>query len=217
MQGRIQAIAATPYAWPWHGALDPARLALVVLRQERWQPPSPLPTSSLPRSPRLFAARRVWSSSRRDEARPAFAADAVVSTRRAARSTAPRSTSCCARGPHRSAPRRLGPRGPVHSTMRDANDRGYECLLVADACAALDPALVEAAFSMVMHSGGIFGAYAPARRRARRARARSRRPPPTSDPMRQGAHDDRADLRAGSTPTPTPGPTTARSTRRARR
>jgi nicotinamidase-related amidase len=46
----------------------------------------------------------------------------------------------------------------VHSTMRDANDRGYECLLVVDACTAVDPALVPAAVSMVEMSGGIFGA-----------------------------------------------------------
>lgn len=46
----------------------------------------------------------------------------------------------------------------VHSTMRDANDRGYECLLVIDACAAVDERLVPAAVSMVEMSGGIFGA-----------------------------------------------------------
>jgi nicotinamidase-related amidase len=46
----------------------------------------------------------------------------------------------------------------VHSTMRDANDRGYECLLVVDACAPIDPALVPASVSMVETSGGIFGA-----------------------------------------------------------
>lgn len=46
----------------------------------------------------------------------------------------------------------------VHSTMRDANDRGYECLLVVDACEAVDPALVPASVSSVEMSGGIFGA-----------------------------------------------------------
>ena len=56
-----------------------------------------------------------------------------------------------------------GLEGPVHSTMREANDRGYECLLVPDACTSLDAALVEPACSMVRHSGGIFGAFAPAR------------------------------------------------------
>lgn len=46
----------------------------------------------------------------------------------------------------------------VHSTMRGANDRGYECLLVVDACEAVDPDLVPASVSSVEMSGGIFGA-----------------------------------------------------------
>jgi Isochorismatase family len=52
----------------------------------------------------------------------------------------------------------LGLETTVHSTMRSANDRGYECLLVVDACAAIDPDLVAPAISMVEMSGGIFGA-----------------------------------------------------------
>ncbi|MEV5409567.1 isochorismatase family cysteine hydrolase [Thermopolyspora sp. NPDC052614] len=46
----------------------------------------------------------------------------------------------------------------VHSTMRAANDRGYECLLVADACASTDPGLTANALSTIEMSGGIFGA-----------------------------------------------------------
>ena len=46
----------------------------------------------------------------------------------------------------------------VHSTMRDANDRGYECLLVVDACVPVDPALTDASVSSIEMSGGIFGA-----------------------------------------------------------
>ena len=46
----------------------------------------------------------------------------------------------------------------VHSTMRSANDRGYECLLVLDACTAYDPDLVAASRSQIEMSGGIFGA-----------------------------------------------------------
>ncbi len=52
----------------------------------------------------------------------------------------------------------LGLEAGVHSTLRSANDRGYECLLVLDACAPLDPDLVAPARSMIEMSGGIFGA-----------------------------------------------------------
>ncbi|PCH40786.1 Isochorismatase hydrolase [Wolfiporia cocos MD-104 SS10] len=46
----------------------------------------------------------------------------------------------------------------VHSTMREANDRGYDCLLVEDATGAGVPGLHQAAVEMVQHEGGIFGA-----------------------------------------------------------
>ncbi len=52
----------------------------------------------------------------------------------------------------------FGLEAPVHSTLRGANDQGYECLLLTDACAPLDPDTTAAALSMVTMSGGIFGA-----------------------------------------------------------
>jgi nicotinamidase-related amidase len=48
----------------------------------------------------------------------------------------------------------------VHSTLREAIDRGYRCVLVGDACASADAALHEAALKMVAVEGGIFGAVA---------------------------------------------------------
>lgn len=48
----------------------------------------------------------------------------------------------------------------VSSTMREANDRGFECLLVTDACGAGVERLHWATVESVAEEGGIFGATA---------------------------------------------------------
>ena len=50
----------------------------------------------------------------------------------------------------------------VHCTLREANDRHFQCLLIEDCCASGDAYAHAAAVHMVTVEGGIFGAVANA-------------------------------------------------------
>jgi nicotinamidase-related amidase len=45
----------------------------------------------------------------------------------------------------------------VHTTVREANDRGYECLVLADCVGSYFPEFQAAGLSMIAAQGGIFG------------------------------------------------------------
>jgi hypothetical protein len=161
----------TPYAWPYDGTLDPARTALVVVG------PSGDP------GPRSGSAEETGA--RVDELAGSLRALGGVVV--CVTTTPPGATPGRTPGPFRTdlqleaagvdgffgsrldhLLRSLGRdqllvvggwlESNVHSTLRSANDRGYECLLVLDACTPYDAALVAASRSQVEMSGGIFGA-----------------------------------------------------------
>ena len=44
--------------------------------------------------------------------------------------------------------------------MREANDRGYECVILEDCCGATERSNHDAAIRMVTMQGGVFGAVA---------------------------------------------------------
>jgi biuret amidohydrolase len=48
----------------------------------------------------------------------------------------------------------------VHSTLREAVDRGFECITAGDACAAGDPAIHDAMLACIDGEGGILGRVA---------------------------------------------------------
>ena len=49
----------------------------------------------------------------------------------------------------------------VHTTVREANDRGFECLVLEDCCGSYFPEFHEVGLRMIAAQGGIFGWVAP--------------------------------------------------------
>ncbi|CAN0445011.1 unnamed protein product, partial [Laminaria digitata] len=48
----------------------------------------------------------------------------------------------------------------VHSTVREANDRGYTCIVADEACASFFPEFHSVGLAMIKAQGGIFGRVA---------------------------------------------------------
>lgn len=170
--------ATTPYPWPYDGVFAPGRAALLVLRSPRTPPPAPVVgvvaaalraaggvvvsvTTAPPRRPgrATHPIGRVPDPAADLDPLPGAEVDHDVK----AAGVDGFYASALDQVLRASARDQLLLAGAwletsVHSTMRSANDRGYECLLLIDACTAHDAALLPAARSQVEMSGGIFGA-----------------------------------------------------------
>ena len=48
----------------------------------------------------------------------------------------------------------------VNTTVREANDRGFRCIVLSDCCASYFPQFHEAGLAMIKAQGGIFGSVA---------------------------------------------------------
>jgi nicotinamidase-related amidase len=154
----VLTIAGTePYQWPYDGALD--RVALVLAGwDESWRDRCLDPKPAMARCEELsVVAHHVIAIAHRGS--PALAAPIVVTAsgidgfHGGPLDDVLRSLGCT-----NLLVAGLGLEGPIHSTLRSANDRGYECLLVTDACAALTDDCAASAVHSVTMSGGIFGA-----------------------------------------------------------
>ncbi len=163
--GVVHVERSVPYPWPYDGVLDPARLALVVAGWDgAWQSRSASAPAAVQIVVDLAAATAapgglvVGVAHHDGEALALPGAQAVTAGGIDAFCGSPLDGVLRRAGRTHLLVAGLGLEGPVHSTLRSANDRGYECLLVTDACAPLQPDLAEAAASMVTMSGGIFGA-----------------------------------------------------------
>jgi nicotinamidase-related amidase len=155
-----------PYAWPYDGRLDGAHLALVLAGwDETWASRAVRSEPAERRAMRLAAAvARIGGLvvviahgpaiklpvGAASTTVPAPGIDGFYASRLDDLLRSDRRTHLLVAG--------HGIEAPVHSTLRSANDRGYECLLVTDACTSLTDDLGSPSAKQVTMSGGIFGA-----------------------------------------------------------
>lgn len=177
----IGPVAGTdPYPWPWDGSVDPSRLALVLAGWDsHWAAravgdpgPATARVAALAEAVSACGGLVVGVTHERPARAPA---DLPDPTSLDVPGHAPATVEVAAGGidgffasplDHllRSAGRTHllvaghGLEGPVHNTLRTANDAGYECLLVTDACTPLTTEAAASAAHSVTMSGGIFGA-----------------------------------------------------------
>jgi isochorismate hydrolase len=161
----MQVTASRPYVWPYDGAIDPTRTALLAFSGDTEAAAPPETVLLLGRLAaklrgagiRLVALPRAGGLSDALPFEPdliverpklgAFAGSDIDLVLRMAGIT-----HLLIAG----FPFELG----ADCTMREANDLGYECLLVEDCCTGMAEDTLRGAVSSVTMSGGIFGAVA---------------------------------------------------------
>ncbi len=161
-----------PYPWPYDGLLDARRLALVVAGGQAWFAARTVDADEV--LERLATTAKVVRDAgglvvvlRHSLARR-LAGDLVVDlvdgdlvvdcAGLSGFSGGPLDGELRRRGIDRMAVGGLGLETAVHSTLGAANDRGYECLALADASAFHDADVGPRALASITMSGGIFGA-----------------------------------------------------------
>lgn len=213
----VRLTTSTPYAWPWDGRIDPARLAVLVVSplsilprvamqvhraadhlpsgsppadREAAQSPAPSGAGDHPTPSEVFDSNAHSESDTRGLHGPQGQADhglaqlvgAVVEAVGAVIKVACQTGEQPAPDGWLAAPQidgfydsrldsHLRTHGrdqlllvgswletTVHSTLRSANDRGYECLVVSDLCTSYQDDLRAGSLSCIEMSGGIFGA-----------------------------------------------------------
>jgi biuret amidohydrolase len=156
---------SAPYPWPWHGAFNPERSAILVFSDGAFTPPArdliDRLSSIVTFGKRLGmtigelgdgAPGPAWTGVRPDFAirTPHYGGftgtdlDFVLRSRRL--------TDLILAG----FPFELG----ADCTMRQANDLGYECVAISDCCSGFAADTLAGAMSSIQMSGGIFGAVA---------------------------------------------------------
>lgn len=169
----------TPYAWPFHGRLVPERTALVICgagetwsRRTEFDPGAEAAVEALRRAgavhglavvlvrhdpppqrapaPSVTTPSPVLDPDTREHVVPAVGIDGFYGSALDATLRSLGVTDLLMVG------RTL--ETTVHGTTRRANDRGYECLTVVDACSSTEPRCRDGAISSIEMSGGIFGA-----------------------------------------------------------
>ena len=161
----MSAVESRPYRWPYHGRVMPAQTVLMVFRDGPAEEGQVLGNLARVAEVARSAGVRLAHSQPAGEAPllPVAAGDLVVERPRygAFNGTdldmvlrAAGLTDLLIAG----VPLELG----ADCTMREANDLGYECLLIEDCCTGLSEETFHGAVSSIQMSGGIFGAVATA-------------------------------------------------------